>query len=130
MLEHSRAPRRHQRIADRLAYIRDLLKHNQSACAYDDVSGKPVSWSLRAHDGSFGFAYTQPEARGQRMFGWIGSYVAQQAARAVLLPLFAYNAVSNSSVQRATSEHWMPLDGELCLCVHTAASPSATKSRL
>ena len=128
---HSSAPRRHERSEDRLAYIRDLLKHNPSACAYDDVSGKPVSWALIAHDGSGGFAYTLPEARGQRVYGLVGAYIGQQAARNGISPLFAYGALSNRNIQRATSKHWIRIEGELCLGVHTAApSSSSKKSRL
>ena len=120
MLAHSSAPRHDDSNDNRLAYIRDLLKHNPSVCAYDDVSGKPLSWGLMLHDGAYGFAYTVPEARNKQVFALVAVHSVQQMTSHGVADLFGYAAVANRKVQRAVMSSWTPLDGYLGLCVYSA----------
>ena len=98
VLAHSSAPRLHESSDNRLAYICDLLKHNPSICAYDDVSGKPLSWGLMLHDGAYGFAYTVPEARNKQVFALVAVHSVQQMTSHGVADLFGYAAVANRNI--------------------------------
>ena len=117
---HSSSPRRHDDVDERLAYIRDIIKHNPSACAYDVSSGRPLSWALVQHEGSGGHGYTVPEVRGQQMYGLVGAYLGQQAMTAGYTHMFAYGALANSNIKKATDKQWATLDGHLCFVDYTA----------
>ena len=113
-----------------LGYISEIIRQHPTACAYDVKTGAPLSWATVQFEGCGGMAYTDPSARGKRIHGLVGMYIAQKTYAAEFTQTFAYGAVTNTSIKKAVDNQWIRPDGYMFIGHYKAQGALNMKGKL